>query len=124
MTTPDQPLKTGFERGDVVLVPFPNSDLRTIKLRPALVIQANDLDTGIAQIVIAMISSNLKRAGHKSRILIKTSTETGKASGLLFDSVLMCDNLATVSLHVLNRTIGNIDDHTEINDALRHTLGL
>ncbi len=124
MTTPNPSSKAGPKRGDVVLVPFPNSDLRTTKLRPALIIQADDLETEISQIVIAMISSNLKRSGHKSRILINTSTETGKASGLLFDSVLMCDNLATVSLHILNRTIGHIDDHTEINDSLRHTLGL
>jgi len=124
MTTPDQSSKTGHKRGDVVLVPFPNSDLRTTKLRPALIVQANDLETGIPQVVIAMISSNLSRAGYKSRILIKTSTETGRKSGLLFDSVVMCDNLATVSFHALNRTIGHIDEHSEIDIALRHTLGL
>ncbi len=124
MTTPDQSSKTGPKRGDVVLVPFPNSDLRTTKLRPVLIIQADDLETGISQIIIAMISSNLKRSGHKSRILIKTSTETGKKSGLLFDSVLMCDNVATVSLQVLNRTIGHIEDHFEVDVALRHTFGL
>ena len=31
------------EHGDVVLVLFPNSDLRTAKRRPALVIQRDDL---------------------------------------------------------------------------------
>ena len=31
-------------RGDVVLVLFPNSDLRTAKRRPALVIQRNNLE--------------------------------------------------------------------------------
>ena len=30
-------------RGDIVLVLFPNSDLRTVKRRPALVIQRNTL---------------------------------------------------------------------------------
>jgi len=43
------------EHGDVVLVLFPNSDLRTAKRRPALVIQRDDLNSGLAQKIIAMI---------------------------------------------------------------------
>lgn len=34
-----------YNRGDVVLVLFPNSDLRTAKRRPALVVQADNLGT-------------------------------------------------------------------------------
>ncbi len=124
MTTPNPSSTKGHKRGDVVLVPFPNSDLKTAKLRPALIVQADDLDTGISQVVIAMISSNLKRAGHISRVLIRTASESGKQSGLLFDSVLMCDNLATVTLPTINRNIGFIGDVSEIDGALRHTLGL
>lgn len=36
------------KRGDVVLVLYPNSDLRTAKKRPALVVQADNLETGLA----------------------------------------------------------------------------
>jgi mRNA-degrading endonuclease toxin of MazEF toxin-antitoxin module len=36
-----------YKRGDIVLVYFPHSDLYTIKLRPVLVIQADNLNTGI-----------------------------------------------------------------------------
>lgn len=53
-------------RGDVVLVLFPNTDLRTTKRRPALVLQRDDLASGLAQTIVAMISSNLARAGHSS----------------------------------------------------------
>ena len=53
-------------RGDVVLVLFPNFDLRTAKRRPALVIQRDDLNNGLPQIIVAMISSNLARRGHAS----------------------------------------------------------
>lgn len=105
-------------------MPFPNSDLQTAKLRPALIIQADDLKTGLEQIVIAMISSNLSRANHESRILIETKTESGKASGLLFDSVVMTDNLATVSLTVITRIIGELKNMGEVDNALRYTLKL
>src|SRR2546425_6462843 len=51
------------KRADGVLVLFPNSDLRTAKLRPALVVQADNLNTGLPQVVVAMISS--KRGGRR-----------------------------------------------------------
>jgi mRNA interferase MazF len=57
-----------FKRGDVVLVLFPDSNLRTAKRRPALVVQANNLETQLPQTVIAMIISNMARACHPSRV--------------------------------------------------------
>jgi mRNA interferase MazF len=48
-------------RGDVVLVLFPNSDLRTAKRRPALVLQREHLASGLGQTIVGMISSNLTR---------------------------------------------------------------
>lgn len=57
-------------RGDVVLVLFPNSDLRTAKKRPALIIQADHLETGLDQVIVAILSSRLFRANHPSRVLI------------------------------------------------------
>ena len=55
-------------RGDVVLVLFPHSNLRTAKTRPALVVQADNLQTGLPQIIVAMISSQVARANHPSRV--------------------------------------------------------
>jgi len=52
-----------FDRGDVVLVLFPDSNLKTAKRRPVLVVQADHLQTGLQQVIVAMISSNLSRAG-------------------------------------------------------------
>jgi mRNA interferase MazF len=59
-----------YSRGEVVLALFPNSDLRTSKRRPVLIVQADGLATGIAQYVTAMLTSNTNRAGHPSRVLI------------------------------------------------------
>ena len=86
-----------FNRGDVVLVLFPNSDLRTAKTRPALVVQADNLDTDLPQVIVAMLSSKTFRANHPSRILVELDSEIGENSGLLSDSVVMTDNLATIA---------------------------
>jgi mRNA interferase MazF len=119
-TTPPKPR---FERGDVILVVFPNSDLRTAKLRPALIVQADHLQTGLPQLIVAMITSNLARAKHPSRILIRISTRGGRQSGLLTDSVVMTDNLATILETEIDRVIGSLPMRP-IDAALRHTLGL
>ncbi|HWP54935.1 MAG TPA: type II toxin-antitoxin system PemK/MazF family toxin [Pyrinomonadaceae bacterium] len=50
-----------YKRGDVVLVLFPDSNLRTAKRRPAVVVQANNLNTGLAQNIVAMITSNMTK---------------------------------------------------------------
>jgi mRNA interferase MazF len=55
-----------LNRGDVVMALFPDSNLRTAKPRPVLVIEADNLNTGIGQTVVAMITSNLTRTGHPS----------------------------------------------------------
>jgi len=122
MTTTTQP-KATFRRGDVVLVLFPHSDLRTAKPRPALVVQANDLQTGLPQVIVAMITSNIQRAGHQSRVLFKLVTPEGRRSGLLNDSVVMTDNLATIAEVAVDRVIGVLP-MDEVNIALRHTLHL
>ena len=112
------------KRADVVLVLFPNSDLRTAKLRSALVVQADDLNTGLPQIVIAMISSKTARANHPSRVLVSRATPEGRRSGLLTDSVVMTDNIATVAVNAVSRVIGKLPGMREVEAALRHTLGL
>lgn len=102
---------------------FPNSDLRTAKLRPALVVQADDLETGLSQLIVAMITSNLARANHPSRVLIRRATPAGRRSGLLADSVVMTDNLATILEMEIDRVIGTLQMRA-VNTALRHTLAL
>ena len=115
---------TGLRRGDVVLVLFPNSDLVTFKQRPALVVQADNLDTGLPQIVIAMITSNLARRGHPSRVFVPLNSPQAKGSGLLSDSVIMTDNLATTLDKAITRKLGQLTDMKAVEVALRATLGL
>ena len=111
-------------RGDVVPVLFPDSNLRTAERRPALVVQSDQLATGLPQRVVAMITSNMLRAGHRSRVSLLVASPAGMQSGLLIDSVIMADNLATVLESEIDRIIGTLQDTTEIDAALRATLAL
>ena len=55
---------------------------------------------------IAQITTNLGRVGPPTRLLINIADET--ASGLLSDSVVMCDNLYTVHNTRIIRTLGSL----------------
>jgi mRNA interferase MazF len=63
------------------------------------------------------------RAHHPSRVPILLSTPQGQQSGLLSDSVVMTDNLATVAESEIDREIGVLS-MGDIDAALRYTLGL
>jgi mRNA interferase MazF len=115
---------TGLRRGDVVLVWFPNSDLTTFKRRPALSVEADDLNTGIPQVVVSMITSNLARRGHPSRVFFPLDSPDAKAAGLRTDSVIMTDNLATILDKAVAAKLGSLATMTEVDAALRNTLEL
>lgn len=115
---------TNYKRGDVVLVLFPNSDLSTFKKRPALIVQADDLDTGLPQVIVSLITTNLRRSGHKSRVTIDASSDTGVNAGLRSDSVIVTDNLATVKNPFIEKVIGIMTDMTDVDNAIANTFSL
>lgn len=85
--------------------------------------QADNLQTGLPQVIVAMITSQMFRAGHPSRVTILLSSPEGQQSGLLADSVVMTDNLATITLSAIYQVIGSLPT-ANIDQALRDTLGL
>jgi len=114
---------TVCRRGDVVLVRYPNSDLKTFKKRPALVVQSDAIRTGLDQTIVALITSNLSRLG-STRVSVALASDAGRQMGLMTDSVIVTDNLATVLHREIDRTIGTCPIMDEVEKALRITLGL
>ncbi len=115
--------KPSYKRGDVILALFPDSDLLSAKPRPGLVVQADNLQTDLPQVILAMITSNMFRTNHPSRVPVLLATPEGQQSGLIMDSVVMTDNLATVAESAIDRVIGSIP-MGNIDASLRHTLNL
>jgi mRNA interferase MazF len=69
-----------YRRGQVVLVVFPDSNLSTYKKRPALVVQDEQAPTGLPQRIVAMITSNVARAG-PTRVPVTKDSPTGRRMG-------------------------------------------
>ena len=96
---------TTYKRGDVILVKFPYSDLVRYKKRPALVVQDETVETGLSQRVVVQITSNLDRTGD-TRVPVKKNSPDGQVMGILSDSVIVADHLATVLPREIDKVIG------------------
>jgi mRNA interferase MazF len=114
---------TPFKRGDVILVKFPYSDLVRYKKRPALVVQDETVETGLSQRVVVQITSNLERTGD-TRVCVSKDSLAGQAMGILSDSVIVADHLATVLPREIDKVIGHCTCMSEVESALRRVLGL
>jgi mRNA interferase MazF len=123
-TVPKWTRMTNYKRGDVILALFPDSNLQTAKRRPVLIVQADDLRTNLPQIIVAMITSNLSKKAHPSRVLVELSTTAGKQSGLLSDSLVATDNLATLHEKFIDKKLGSLPNMSRVEKALAHTFGL
>lgn len=114
---------TTYKRGDVILVRFPNSDLVTYRKRPALIIQDENVHTGLSQRLVAMITSNLARTG-ETRVAVQKNSPARQAMGLVTDSVIVADNIATVHEREIDKVLGQCPCMPEVDVALRKALRL
>ena len=92
--------------GDTVLIRFPQADLRTGKLRPALVIAITP--GRYADVLLALISSRTDQAIPAFDEIIELSDPDYGASGLKVRCVIRLARLATVQSSVINARLGNI----------------
>ena len=53
------PSTTRFKRGDIVLVPFPFTDLSSAKRRPALVVSPDEFNNHMQDLVVVALTSQI-----------------------------------------------------------------
>jgi mRNA interferase MazF len=113
-------------RGDVVLAWYPFSSGSGGKRRPCLVVQ-NDTDNArLANTVVVQITSNLRAASEPTHLLIEVNTPEGKQSGLLHDSLISCNNLATIEQSLVAKVIGSLPSEVmaKVDDCLKAAVGV
>jgi len=114
-----------YNRGDVILVLFPNSDMKTYKQCPALIVQSESLITGYPDKLVACITSNTTKTGD-SVVPIMKSTPEGIQMGILQDSVVVTHDIACIPSFAIKRKLGSCPPSVQIqiDNALRKTFGL
>ena len=100
-----------MKRGDVIIVDFPFSDATGRKIRPALILQADEWNRRLSDTILALITSSRSRfTGSATQLPIDISTPDGRESGLRLSSVVQCENLVTIDKSFVIHTIGNLSD--------------
>jgi mRNA interferase MazF len=115
------------KRGDIVLVPVPETSGRPGKTRPALVVSSDHNNSRLQDAILAVITSTTSRAKlEATQLLIEIATPEGKQSGLLGDSAVKCERLHATLQSIIHRVVGSLPGHTmlKINDCLRKALEL
>ncbi len=95
--------------GDVVLAPFPFTDLSGNKVRPALILGAQ---RGGDDVTVCFISSNLDKKIHKFDILIDHKEKIFTKTGLKLKSVIKVIKIATLDKAVILGKIGELNSKT------------
>jgi mRNA interferase MazF len=113
-------------RGDVVLAWYPFASGSGGKRRPCVVVQNDEDNKKIANTILAQVTSTLTRLGDKSHFLIEVATPDGKQTGLLHDSLVSCNNLATIEQRLVDRVIGKLSPAyvQKLNACLKAALEL
>jgi len=88
-----------FNKGDIVLIPFPFTDLSGAKLRPALVFHVYRDD-----LIVIFISSIVKNAGDCDMPIPKS-----EENGLKTDSILKLNKIVTLDQTLILGKIGKLE---------------
>jgi mRNA interferase MazF len=114
------PTTTGYEFGDVVLVPFPFTDHRTTKRRPAVVVSSERYHQERPDLIILAVTSQVRAAP----AIGEAAIGKWKEAGLLKPSVLK-PLLATIEKGLVLRRLGRLEekDRRALREVLDDILG-
>ncbi len=115
-----------MKRGDIVLAAFPHAAGTPPKRRPVLVVQADYFNQRISNVLVASITSNLKRRGDPAHYFIDIATPDGKQTGLNQDSLVSCINLAVLPKTAIASKIGELSPTAmkSVEQCLKAALGI
>jgi mRNA-degrading endonuclease toxin of MazEF toxin-antitoxin module len=114
-------------RGDVVTVDWLFSDRTGSKRRPALVVQADAYNAPLDDTILALItSSNRRRVGAATQLVVDITTTDGVRSGLVINSVIQFENLVTIDQQLILGVRGKLSAPMmqSVDNCLKAALGL
>lgn len=101
---------TPYNQGDVVLVPFPFTNLQTIKRRPAVIISADWFNKAHRDCVVVAITSKIPP--QLSRDNLQLSDIDLQSAGLPKKSIIKTGKIITLEQRLIIKTIGKLPNAT------------
>ncbi len=97
-----------YKQGEIIIVPFPFSNLSSVKQRPVLVLSKNTDNEKIEDIITCGITSNIKDSKYSVLIGDKNLIE----GEIPKPSRVKVDKLFTISQDIVKKKVGRIDKET------------
>lgn len=112
-----------LQKGDLVLVPFPFTDLRTTKLRPALVLW---VDSSGVDVTVCFITSPNVTSISSEEFLIETTDPEFSHTGLKITSKVRVSRIVTIERNLITRRLGKLETNLlqQLDNCLRNTFQL
>lgn len=112
-----------LNKGDVVLVPFPFTDLSQTKLRPAIVLWA---DTKGKDVTLCFVSSQKIDNPSEDEFVIADNDPQFPMTGLKVSSKVRVTRIVTLERRLLSRRLGKLSNQwiSQLNQKLRHAFRL
>jgi mRNA interferase MazF len=107
------PSTTTYKRGDVVLVPFPFTDLSNAKQRPALVVSADAFNAVRDDVLVAAITSQVPAQLATDEFMIPAGELT--MCGLPKPSIVRLTKLVALHQQLVVKRIGTLPAATLAN---------
>lgn len=97
-----------IEQRDIILIPFPFTDLSATKKRPALVISYTDFNKENQDILVCQITHNVKQRSH-SILINNNNLESGN---LAVESLIKANKIFTIDKSLIIQKIGKLNSKT------------
>jgi mRNA interferase MazF len=94
-------------QGDIVLITFPFTDLKSVKVRPALVLSKESFNKNNSDAIFVMITSNTENI-RKEEVLLRNDSPEFPSTGLKKESVIRTPKIYYLSQALAKRRLGKI----------------
>jgi mRNA interferase MazF len=115
-----------WQRGDLVLcqVPMPSTQLQEFKIRPAVIVSSNPLNSRLDDVMVVPCTSKTKRPLTETQYLITGNEIT--TLGIRVESIIRCESIFTLNQSMILRRLGILSAETikELNFCLMNALQL
>lgn len=97
-----------YKQGEIVIVPFPFSDLSSVKQRPVLILSKNTDNETAEDVITCGVTSNIKDSKYSVLFENKNLIE----GEIPKPSRVKVDKLFTISQNIIKKKVGRINKET------------
>lgn len=102
---------THYKVGDIILIPFPFTDLTSVKQRPAVILSSSQFNRKHGDVIVAAITSHLSRKLADDEYLLNAGEQ--RSAGLPKASLIKIGKIVTLDQSLIRKIIGGIPPSTQ-----------